>query len=345
MKNNQTKKWYQLSGEEGDVIISTRVRLARNLIDVPFPAGLSDERKREVSQRVREALKSKENPDEYDYLDMSNMSSRDALSMVERHLISPEFSRGVEGSALLLKKDESVSIMVNEEDHIRIQVMRPGMDLDEAYNIADGLDTLLDEQLVFAFDDRLGYLTQCPTNLGTGMRASIMMHLPALHERGAIQQMANTVSKLGLTIRGLYGEGSKPEGAIYQLSNQVTLGISEQSAIENLKGIAAQIIREERAGRERLRQNPRFEDMVWRSLGLLQTARLISHDEFMTLISNLRVGVALGIVPDIGMDTISGLINDAQPATIMAAARKDMESTERDMERANMVRARLETNK
>ncbi|MDD4546408.1 MAG: protein arginine kinase [Oscillospiraceae bacterium] len=345
MKNNQTKKWYQLSGEEGDVIISTRVRLARNLIDVPFPAGLSDERKREVSQRVREALKSKENSDEYDYLDMSNMSSRDALSMVERHLISPEFSRGVEGSTLLLKKDESVSIMVNEEDHIRIQVMRPGMDLDEAYKIADGLDTLLDEQLVFAFDDRLGYLTQCPTNLGTGMRASIMMHLPALHERGAIQQMANTVSKLGLTIRGLYGEGSKPEGAIYQLSNQVTLGISEQSAIENLKGIAAQIIREERAGRERLRQNPRFEDMVWRSLGLMQTARLISHDEFMTLISNLRVGVALGIVPDIGMDTISGLINDAQPATIMAAARKDMESTERDMERANMVRARLETNK
>ncbi|MDD4413714.1 MAG: protein arginine kinase [Oscillospiraceae bacterium] len=345
MKNNQTKKWYQLSGEEGDVVISTRVRLARNLSDVPFPSGLSDERKREVSQRVRGAMKSEKNSDEYDYLDMSNMSSRDALSMVERHLISPEFSRGAEGSALLLKKDESVSIMINEEDHIRIQVMRPGLDLDEAYNTADRIDTLLDKELKFAFDDRLGYLTQCPTNLGTGMRASIMLHLPALHERGAIQQLANTVSKLGLTIRGLYGEGSKPEGAIYQLSNQVTLGISEQSAIENLKGIAAQIIREERSGRERLRQNPRFEDMIWRSLGLLQTARLLSHDEFMTLISNLRVGVALGIVPGIGLDTISGLINDAQPATIMAAKREDMEPTQRDIERANMVRAILENNK
>ena len=220
--------------------------------------------------------------------------------------------------------------------------MRPGLDLDEAYREADELDTELDGKLHFAFDDRLGYLTQCPTNLGTGMRASIMLHLPALQERGAIQQLAGTVSKLGLTIRGLYGEGSKPEGAIYQLSNQVTLGISERSAIENLKGIASQIIREERAGREQLRQNPRFEDMVWRSLGILRTARLLSHDEFMTLISNLRVGVALGVIPDVSIDTLSGLIADAQPAAIMAAARRDMEPAERDAERAKMVRERLE---
>lgn len=341
MKNNQTAKWYQLSGAEGDVVISTRVRLARNLSGVPFPAGLSDERKREVAQKVRDALNQSGEAAGFDYLEMGNMAARDSLSMVERHLISPEFARCGDGSALLLKKDESVSVMVNEEDHLRIQVMRPGLDLDEAYKTADHFDTLLDEQLHFAFDDRLGYLTQCPTNLGTGMRASIMLHLPALHECGAIQQMANTVSKLGLTIRGLYGEGSKPEGAIYQLSNQVTLGISEQSAVENLKGIAAQIIREERNGREQLRKNPRFEDMVWRSLGLLQTARLLSHDEFMTLVSNLRVGVALGIVPNIGLDTLSGLISDAQPATIMASARRDMEPSERDIERANMVRARL----
>lgn len=338
---NKTAKWYQQSGADGDVVISTRVRLARNLSGVPFPCGLSAERKSEVSQKVKAAFKEGGTGDGFDFLEMGNMEVRDALSMVERHLISPEFSRCSQGSALLLKKDESVSIMVNEEDHLRIQVMRPGLDLDEAYRIADEIDTALDRELRFAFDDRLGYLTQCPTNLGTGMRASIMLHLPALHERGAIQQMANTVSKLGLTIRGLYGEGSKPEGAIYQLSNQVTLGISEQSAIENLKGIAAQIIREERAGREQLRKNPRFEDMVWRSLGLLRTARLLSHDEFMTLISNLRVGVALGIVEGIGLDTLSGLISDAQPATIMASARRDMEPSERDVERAGMVRARL----
>ena len=172
--------------------------------------------------------------------------------------------------------------------------MQAGLELDRAYRTADELDTALDSRLHFAFDDRLGYLTQCPTNLGTGMRASLMLHLPALQDGGAIQQLANTVSKLGLTIRGLYGEGSKPEGAIYQLSNQVTLGISESAAIENLKGIAAQIIREERAGREELCRNPHFEDRVWRSLGILRTARLLRGDEFMSLISNLRVGVSLG---------------------------------------------------
>jgi protein arginine kinase len=338
---NKTAKWYHLSGAEGDVVISTRVRLARNLSGVPFPAGLSQERRLEVAKKAREALKSTKKADEFDFLDMENMEARDSLSMVERHLISPEFSKCGKGSALLLKKDESISVMINEEDHFRIQVMCPGLDLDKAYQIADELDGLLDEQVKFAFDDRLGYLTQCPTNLGTGMRASIMLHLPALHERGAIQQLANTVSKLGLTIRGLYGEGSKPEGAIYQLSNQVTLGISEQAAIENLKGIAAQIIREERSAREQLRRNPRFEDMVWRSLGLLQTARLLSHDEFMTLISNLRVGVAMGIISGISLDTISELISDAQPATIMAAARRDMDPSERDVERAKMVRTRL----
>ncbi len=342
MSKMSDRKWYQQSGAEGDVVISTRIRLARNLTGVPFPAGLSAERRREVAERVREALKAHDTAHDYDFLQMNAMTRHDALSMVEHHLISPEFSRCEEGSALLLKKDESVSMMINEEDHLRIQVMRPGMDLDEAYRIADSLDTTLDETLHFAFDDRLGYLTQCPTNLGTGMRASIMLHLPALQEHGAIQQMANTVSKLGLTIRGLYGEGSKPEGAIYQLSNQVTLGISEQAAIQNLKGIAAQIIREERAGREELSRNPRFEDLVWRSFGLLKTARLLSGNEFMNLISNLRVGVALGLVTDITLDTISGLICDAQPATMMAAARRDMEPGERDIERARMVRERFE---
>lgn len=342
MSNNNNMKWYQQSGAGGDVVISTRIRLARNLSDMPFPAALNTEKKREVSGRVHDALTKVGLSSEYDYLQMNNMVPRDAMSMVERHLISPEFAKCEDGSSLLLKKDESVSIMVNEEDHIRIQVMRPGLDLDEAYKEADSLDTELDKQLHFAFDDRLGYLTQCPTNLGTGMRASIMLHLPALQEHGAIRQLANTVSKLGLTIRGLYGEGSKPEGAIYQLSNQVTLGISEQAAIENLKGIANQIIREERAGREQLRGDPHFEDMVWRSLGLLETARLLSHDEFMQLISNLRTGVALGIVKGIGLDTISGLICEAQPATIMSNARRDMEPSERDIERAKMIREKLE---
>ncbi len=331
------KQWYRASGQEGDVVISTRVRLARNLPRMPFPACMNPEQKRQAAEAVVKAL-----PEEtFRVIDMHELPHITALSLVERHLISPEFSRQEEGSVLCLSEDESVSLMIGEEDHLRIQVMRPGLDLDSAYRAADELDTALDSRLHFAFDDRLGYLTQCPTNLGTGMRASMMLHLPALQEGGAIQQLANTVSKLGLTIRGLYGEGSKPEGAIYQLSNQVTLGISESAAIENLKGIAAQIIREERAGREELCRNPHFEDRVWRSLGILRTARLLRGDEFMSLISNLRVGVALGMIEGLSLDQISGLIGDAQPATVMAMKGEELEPAERDAVRAVLVRERL----
>ncbi len=330
-------KWYRSTGPEGDVVISTRVRLARNLPRVPFPACMNTEQKRQAAEAIQKAL-----PEGiFRIVDMHALPHITALSLVERHLISPEFSKGEEGSVLCLSEDEGVSLMINEEDHLRIQVMQAGLDLDQAYQTADELDTALDSRLHFAFDDRLGYLTQCPTNLGTGMRASLMLHLPALQEGGAIQQLANTVSKLGLTIRGLYGEGSKPEGAIYQLSNQVTLGISESAAIENLKGIAAQIIREERAGREELCRNPHFEDRIWRSLGILRTARLLRGDEFMSLISNLRVGVSLNMIEGIPLDLISGLIGDAQPATIMAASGKEMEPAERDAARAALVRARL----
>ena len=336
----QSEKWYQLSGPEGDVVLSTRIRLARNLKGLPFPARLSAEQKAEVTAKIREALPPEE---KLTYLKMQNMTRMDALSMVERHLISPEFSRCDEGSGLLLSDDESVSLMLCEEDHLRMQVMRPGLQLNEAYEVADRLDTALDATLHFAFDDRLGYLTQCPTNLGTGMRASLMLFLPALSERGAIRQLSNTVSKLGPTIRGWYGEGSKSEGHIYQLSNQVTLGISEQAAMENLRSIALQIIREERAEREKLAADPRYQDAMWRALGILRYARRLTQQEFMELSAYLRVGLATGILTDVDFttDDINALMNDAQPATMMMMARQELEPAQRDTDRAAMVRERL----
>ena len=198
MAANTERKWYQLNGREGDVVISTRIRLARNLAGHPFPASMTDDQRREVCALVKDAVQSRcAHAGEFSYMDMDQMPQREALSMVERHLISPDFAKGQAGSALLLTKDESISLMVCEEDHVRLQVMRPGLMLDEAYAQADMLDTALDEQLHFAFDDRLGYLTQCPTNLGTGMRASLMLHLPALEEKGVLNQLAKTVSKLG----------------------------------------------------------------------------------------------------------------------------------------------------
>ncbi len=338
-----TLKWYEKSGIDGDVVISTRIRLARNVNHIPFPAGMTNEQKEDVVRQVFAAFP-KEETCAFRCIRMEQVSPREALSMVERHLISPDFASGAgtTGKALLLSPDESVSIMVGEEDHLRIQVMRAGLDFESIYQEANCWDDFFDTHLHFAFDDRLGYLTQCPTNLGTGMRASVMLHLPALQERGILQQLANTVSKLGLTIRGMYGEGSRSEGALYQLSNQVTLGITEQEAIENLKTITAQIVKEERQYREQLRNLPAFEDRVFRALGVLQNARLLSGKEFMSLISQVRMGISLNMISHQDLNNINSLIIEAQAANLMCRAAEDLDAAARDARRARLVRERLQ---
>ncbi|MBP3434818.1 MAG: protein arginine kinase [Clostridia bacterium] len=334
------EKWYQRSGAEGDVVISTRIRLARDLAHLPFPAWMTAEQREDVITQVFGAFPN-DQPCAFERRRMSDVPARELLAMVERHLISREFARDPSGEALLITADEGVSIMVGEEDHLRIQVLRSGFDLDSAWQEATCWDDYLDTRLHFAFDERLGYLTQCPTNLGTGMRASVMLHLPALQEKGIIQQLSVTVSKLGLTIRGLYGEGSKPEGALYQISNQVTLGITEQEAIDNLRSIVNQIIREERSCREQLKDSPAFEDRVFRSLGILQNARLLTGNEFMTLISPVRMGVALGMIDHTDLNALNSLLIDAGAGALMEAAGEELDAAQRDVRRAALVRERL----
>ena len=330
-------KWYQRSGNQGDVVISTRIRLARNLQRMPFPAAMTVEQKKTVADQLFEVLLEREG-ESFSHIRMNTLDELQALSLVERHLISPEFARRGEGEALVLSADESVSIMSCEEDHLRIQVMRSGLDLDGAFQEADCWDTYLDNRLHFAFDERLGYLTQCPSNLGTGMRASLMLHLPALQEKGIVQQLSATVSKLGLTIRGLYGEGSGSKGAIYQLSNQVTLGITEAEAIENLKGIAEQIIKEERHHRQELGETLAAQDRIFRSLGILKHARLLSGKEFMSLISQVRMGVSLQLIEGVTLDRLGALLVDAQAATLSLANGDSPDAAKRDALRAEMVR-------
>jgi protein arginine kinase len=245
------------------------------------------------------------------------------------------------GRALLLAQDESISIMINEEDHLRIQVMQEGSNLDQVYDIADKFDTMLNERLHFAFDDNLGYLTQCPTNLGTGMRASLMLHLPALQESGTMSRVANNLSKLGLAIRGTYGEGTEAIGALYQLSNQVTLGLSEREAIANLNSIAMQLVAQERSARETLVKSIEAQDGICRSVGILQNARMLSNNEFMKLISNVRLGIATGLIANIPYDLISSMIAQVQPATIMLPSGKKLTPSERDALRAKIVSERL----
>lgn len=326
-----------------DVVISTRIRFARNLRDYPFPCRLSDEKKCRVAALVKEAVLDGHSAisDRFKYIQMSELTQEEAVSLVERHLVSPEFISDRQGRGLLLLDDESVSIMINEEDHIRIQVISKNMDLDGAYDLADKIDTLLDEQLNFAFDDKLGYLTQCPTNIGTGMRASLMMHLPALQESNAMSRISASLSKLGLALRGLYGEGSKPKGAMYQLSNQVTLGISEREAINNLRDIALQLITQERAARENLSKNITVTDTICRSFGILQYARLLNNDECMQLLSNLRFGVEMKLIENIDFDTLNRLMIEIQPATLMKNVGKKLTPQERDRIRADLVRSTI----
>lgn len=326
-----------------DVVISTRIRLARNLKDYPFPCKLNPHGREKVIEKVKDAVKKSNSPvaSDFSFIKMSELTSSQSVSLVEKRLVSPEFISDTDGRALLISKDESFSIMINEEDHIRLQVITKGLSLEQAYDTADKLDTLLDENLDFAFDEKLGYLTQCPTNLGTGMRASVMLHLPALEKSRAINRIAGNLSKLGLTIRGAHGEGTEPKGALYQLSNQVTLGISEKAAIENLKNITEQLIAQENQARERLCSSIDIQDAISRSLGILRSALVISHDEALKLLSNVRLGIVSKQISDVSSETIDKLMLAVEPATLTVSLNKNLSAHDRDIERAKLIKAEL----
>lgn len=332
-------KWFEKSGNEGDIVISSRIRLARNLQKMPFPIRMNDQQKKEVRDQIVQSAKQSANEilNELTYIDMEQVDKVQAVSMVENHLVSPDFISQTKGKGLLISKDNCIAVMINEEDHLRIQVMKEGMDLEAVYQLADQMDTAFNETLQFAFDNELGYLTQCPTNLGTGMRASLMLHLPALQKNGIIKRLANNLSKLGLTLRGTYGEGTESVGALYQLSNQVTLGLSEREAIENLERIVMQLVEEERNTRKNLMDHIREQDLVARSLGVLKSAKVLSSEEFMQFISNVRLGIAAGLIHGVSYDALNKLMISTQPATMMTLTGKQLTQQERDKMRADIV--------
>lgn len=335
-------KWYNFSGENSDVVFSSRVRLARNLEGYPFPNKMTLDQKCEVVQKVCDVLLADGSPyhDKFHFYDMDKISHVQALSMVERHLISPDFAQNGQGRALLLNDEENISIMINEEDHIRIQALTAGFDLNSVYAAADEIDRWIEQHLKIAFNDKLGYLTECPTNLGTGMRASAMLHVPALENIGALSSLSSTISKIGLTMRGTFGEGSKIYGSMYQIPNQITLGISEKNAIENLTGIINQISARERQARNELDRD-NLEDAVFRSYGILKNARLLSSEEFLQQVSNVRLGVGMGIITETQMPKVNELLIECQPATLQYKAGGSLDSDARDKLRATTVREKL----
>ncbi|MGI6772908.1 MAG: protein arginine kinase [Clostridiales bacterium] len=338
MANNN--RWYANTGQDGDVVLSTRIRLARNLAEYPFPHRLDVAGKEKIGKEVYAAVKDVPAL-KLKFIEMKNVSKTGAVALAERHLISPEFASNSEGRSLLLSDDESVSIMICEEDHIRLQIIMGGLSLNEAYEKASLIDDVLDERLKYAFNENFGYLTQCPTNLGTGMRASVMLHLPALSKLSRIQKIANAVSKLGLTVRGAYGEGTSPGGDIYQLSNQVSLGISEQEALDNLRSITLQLATQERSARKELLKNISVQDKVSRAYGILLTSRILSSKELMELLSWVRLGASEGLVP-VKTELINEMFVTMQPANLLESIDSDADAAKRDEIRAERVRKALE---
>lgn len=332
--------WYLEKDFESDIVVSSRIRLARNIAGLPFPSGMTDEQRNELKECVKRAIRESNTPfaRSLKLIDMKDVPEIEARAMVERHVVSSEFIADKRDRAVILSEDESISIMIGEEDHIRIQVICGGLQLEKAYDVAEQLDSLLCGSLNFAFDDRLGFLTECPTNLGTGLRASVMLHLPMIENAGQIPVLAESVNKIGFTVRGMYGEGSRAKAALYQISNQITLGISEKNALDNLKIITAQLVEKERREREKLNKL-KIEDICMRACGILSNARIMSSEEMMKLLSEIKLGQSMGIIK-----------KDIEPMRLMVEGHPymlmrrfgQMSADERDIYRANIMRSNFE---
>lgn len=341
-------KWYEKEQESyHGVIISSRIRLARNLSHYPFPTRADKNSATEVIKKVRGALEgaSSDIYSVFNHLAMSHVSQMDKVAMMEKHIISPYFVKVQWPAYLILSNDESLSIMVNEEDHIRIQSMASGMNLESALKEANRIDDLFEEFVPYAFDEKYGYLTACPTNLGTGMRASYMIHVPALETTGQLQFILDAIGKFGLTVRGIYGEGTEAQGSVFQISNQMTLGQTEMEIIDNLTSVTKQIVEQELIVRNKLlsEKRGRFEDAVYRSYGILSNARMITSKEAMTLLSDMKLGIELGIIKtqDNKKINIYNLMAQIQPANLQITHHKNLTVDERDAARAAYIRSNL----
>ncbi|NLI22542.1 MAG: ATP--guanido phosphotransferase [Clostridiales bacterium] len=326
----------------GEIVVSSRVRLARNYHDLPFSNVDHPENAQLCIDRARQALEGISPDDRYALYKLREMNKMDQLSLMERHLISRDLLQHSEVGAALVRDDQRISVMVNEEDHLRIQAMLNGFALLDAAMLAFKAEDRLAAVCDFSFDNQLGYLTACPTNTGTGMRASLMLHLPMLTRRKQMGNVSQTVAKLGLTIRGIYGEGSEALGDLYQVSNQVTLGRTENEIIEAVMAVGQQLIDMESALRVRGdKDSLDLEDGVWRSYGALRFARQMESGEFMEHWSNLRLGAAMGILP-VPLSIVDDLLTIAQDAHVKKFKHSDANLVSTDQARCVVIQTKLE---
>ncbi len=336
-------KWYEIAGPEADVVISTRIRIARNLEGYRFPQEITLEEAEKLTEEILNGVKAIPNNDNYKFIRIGNLSPTDRMVYIEEHLISPGLIKNIDKGSFLLRGDENITIMINEEDHIRTQVLLPGLKLEKGWQVCNEIDNCLEKTLDYAFHEDFGYLTACPTNVGTGLRASAMVHLPSLTMTGHINNLVNGLNKIGLTVRGIYGEGTDAIGNLYQISNQTTLGEKEEKIIEKLKNVIYQIIERERILRADLlcKREIEMEDMIMRSLGILKYSRRMSSMEAMKHLSNVRLGMEMGIIKNMDFKDISKLMIDIQEASIQKNLEKDMSKEERDIQRAILIRENI----
>lgn len=339
-----TSRWLTEHGPQQEIVLSSRIRLARNISTLPFPQVAKSQQLAQVATQVEKAAEKIEGKwGRLEYHPLAKLGELEQKLLVAKHLVSPQLAQESENRAVLLSPKEEIAIMVNEEDHLRLQVLLPGLDLEGAWELASQLDDAFEESLDFAFSQEYGYLTACPTNVGTGIRASVMVHLPAITMVNQIKQLIHGVTQVGLAVRGLYGEGTEVAGNIYQLSNQVTLGRTETEIIENIRSVTGQIIEQEEQARKVLLGNAKaqIEDRVYRAYGILTQARILTTQEAMGLLSDLRLGVGLGLLNQVTSSQLNQLIVLAQPLAVQGIMKQEYGPEERDYYRAALLREKL----
>lgn len=340
-------EWLRGDGPLSEIVISTRIRLARNLAEFPFLTRADAAVREQIAAAAERAIRSAKALEGFRLVDVEKVDELDRMMLVERHLISRQHAEADGARRLAYEPGEQAAIMINEEDHLRIQVMRSGLRLDETWEQINALDDALDEKLEYAFDDRYGYLTACPTNVGTGIRVSVMLHLPALRLIGELEKVTRAAKSMKLAVRGLYGEGTQASGDFYQVSNQTTLGRSEREIIADFGGdIIPKIVDYEKSARTVLLRDRLhlLDDKVWRAFGVLKNARLMSSDEALEFLSHVRMGVHVGRLKSVDVQTVNELFLQAQPAHLQKLHGERLTGEQRSLVRAALFRARLSNN-
>ena len=336
--------WYLQSGKESDVVVSSRIRLARNIIEYPFETRCSKKENEEIVNKIKEVLPS------IGYglkiLKLKDMDDITKMSLVEKRLVSPDFVMNKNDiGAIAINEEENICIMINEEDHLRLQVFAPGFEIEELLKLMVEIDTKFGKTLNYAYNDKYGYLTACPTNVGTGMRASVMVHLPALTKTGNIQKVLHIINNFGMNIRGIYGEGSKAAGDMYQISNKQTLGVSEEEIINNMKIIVEKIIEQERLARKYLAKHSiELEDKVYRSFGIISNCKKISSEEAREILSDVKLGTDLGIIKELDDLKVKKLYLYTKPANLQKYLGEVNDNYERDIKRAEVIKNIIKEN-